>query len=194
MARSSTPGKQGRHSTLELDLRAPTTDNGTSTPPPPPPLVPSPLQCLHKGAGESEQQGFKLGAYACGRLTDIQKSWSHQHSSDVCSVAAENVSQWCQETVRNQSTQCASPVVHPQQQSRITSNASSLLKWRSHRTPEQSPITRNPLRQNADIQDAGRINKTQVQKRTVLTESHGCKRHRTTSSVSAVSECDTQRH
>ena len=61
---------------------APTTDNGTSTspyPPPPPPTpprptVPSPLQCLHKGTGRSEQQWFKPGAYACGRRAYPQHS------------------------------------------------------------------------------------------------------------------------
>ena len=80
----------------------------------------------------------------------------------------EKVSHWCQETrVRNQPKQGARPVVHPQQQSSRTSNASSLLQWRSHRTHEQSQIPRDPLRQNAYVQDAGRINKTQVQERTV---------------------------
>ena len=44
------------------------------------------------------------------------------------------------------------------------------------------------------VQDAGRINKTQVQERTVRVKSHGLKRHQTTSSVPAVSKCDTQRH
>ena len=96
--------------------------------------------------------------------------------------------------VRNQSKQGASPVLHPQQQSSRTSNASSLLQWRSHRTHEQSQIPRDPLRQNADAQDAVRINKTQVQERTVRVKSHDFKRHPTTSSVPAVSECHTQRH
>ena len=57
----------------------------------------------------------------------------------------ENVSHWCQETVRNQPKQGASPVVHPQQQSSRTSNASSILQWRRHRTHEQSQIPRDPL-------------------------------------------------
>ena len=39
----------------------------------------------------------------------------------------EKVSNWCQETVQNQSNQGARPVVHPQQQSSRTDNASSLL-------------------------------------------------------------------
>ena len=41
-------------------------------PPPPLPPVPSPLQCLHKGTGGSEQQWFKPGAYACGRRVSLQ--------------------------------------------------------------------------------------------------------------------------
>ena len=44
------------------------------------------------------------------------------------------------------------------------------------------------------VQDAGRINKTQVQERTVRVKSHGFKRHQTTSSVPTASKCDTQRH
>ena len=40
----------------------------------------------------------------------------------------------------------------------------------------------------------GGINKTQVQKGTVHIERHCCKRHQTTSSVLALSECDTQHH
>ena len=63
MACCSTPGKKGCHATWKLDLHAPTTDNGTSTRLP---SVPSPLQCLHKGTGGSEQKWFKPGAHACG--------------------------------------------------------------------------------------------------------------------------------
>ena len=106
----------------------------------------------------------------------------------------EKVSNWCKERVRNQPKQGANPVVHPHQQSSRTSNASSLLQWRSHRTHGQFQIPWDPLRQNADVQDAGRINKTHVQERTIHVQSHGFKRHRTTSSVPAVSKCDNQRH
>ena len=48
------------------------------------------------------------------------------------------------------------------------------LQWKS-RTHKQSQIPRDPLRRNADGQDAGRINKTQVQERTVLVERHASK-------------------
>ena len=94
------------------------------------PAVPCPLQCLHKGTGGSEQQWFKPGAYTWGRRAYLQNS-----STAVTAVQEqlEKVSHWCQETVRNQPKQGASPVVHPQQQSSRTSNASSLLQWRSHR-------------------------------------------------------------
>ena len=60
--------------------------------------------------------------------------------------------------VRNQPKQGASPVVHPQQQSSRTSNASSLLQWRSHKTHEQSQIPRDPLRQNAYIRTRRKSN------------------------------------
>ena len=66
--------------------------------------------------------------------------------------------------VRNQSEQGASPVVYPQQQSSRTSNVSRLPQWRSHRTHEQSQIPRDPLRQNADVHDVGRINKLRYKK------------------------------
>ena len=48
--------------------------------------------------------------------------------------------------------------------------------------------------QNAYIQDAGRINITHEKERTVCVESHGFKRHQTTSSVPAVSKCATKHH
>ena len=120
---------------------------------------------------------------------------AEQHSSHLCPGAAgKSVTLLPRCRVRNQLKQGVSTVMHPQLQSSRTSNASSLLQWRSHRTHEQSQIPRDPLRQNAGIQDAGRFNKIQVQERTVRVESHGFKRHRTTPSVPAVSECDTQRH
>ena len=151
----------------------------------------------------TEQQWFKPGACACGRRVYLQNSQWHQHSSHCCPgavgkgvtlVPRNRVRNQPKQGVRNQPKQGASPVVLPQQQSSRTSNASSLLRWRSHRTHEQSQIPRDPLRQNAYVQDAGRINKTQVQERTVRVKSHGFKRHWTTSSVPAVSKCDTQRH
>ena len=74
MAHSSTPGKKGCHATWKLNLHAPTTDNGTSTRLPP---VPSPLQCLHKGTGGSEQQWFKPDAYACWRHSGNNKGHTH---------------------------------------------------------------------------------------------------------------------
>ena len=55
-ARSSTPGKKGRHTTWKLDAHAPTSDNGTSTGLS---RVPSHLQCLHKRTGGLEQQWLK---------------------------------------------------------------------------------------------------------------------------------------
>ena len=93
----------------------------------------------------------------------------------------EKMSHWCQETESKINPSKA-------QQSSKTSNASSLLQWRSHRTHEQSQIPRDPLRQNVYVQDAGRINKNQVQER------HGFKGHRAKSSVPDISKCDTQRH
>ena len=135
--------KKGCHATWKLDLHAPTTDNGTSIRLPPPPLptppVPSPLQCLDKGTGGCEQQWFKPGAYACGRRAYLQNSQLHPYSSHRCPGAAgKSVTLVPRDRVRNQSKQGASSVVHPQQQSRRTSNANSLLQWRSYRTHEQS--------------------------------------------------------
>ena len=85
-------------------------------------------------------------------------------------------------------------MLHPQQQSSRTSNTSSRLHSRSHRIHEQSQKPRDLLGQNADVQDAGQIDKTQVQERTVRVESRGFKRHLTTLSVPAVSESNTRRH
>ena len=142
------------------------------------PLSPILYNVYTKRTGGSEQQWFKPGAYACGRRAYLQNSQLHQHISDCCPGAAgKGVTLVPRNRVRNQSKQGASPVVHPQEQSSRTSNASSLLQWRSHRTHEQSQIPRDPLRQNAYVQDAGRINKTQVQERTVRVKSHGFKWH-----------------
>ena len=128
------------------------------------PPVASSVQCLHKGTGWSEQQWFKPGAYACGRHAHLQNSQWHPHSSHHLVP---------RDSVRNQSKQGASPVVRPQQQCSRTSNVSSLLQWRSHRTHELSQIPWDLLWQNADVQDAGQINKTQMQERTICVESHG---------------------
>ena len=70
----------------------------------------------------------------------------------------EKVSQCCLET---------SPVGHPQQQNSRTSSASSLIQSRSHNMLEQSQIPQDPLQQNANVQDAGQMNKTKVQERAV---------------------------
>ena len=128
------------------------------------------------------------------RRAFLHNSQWHPHNSHSCSGATRrSVTLVPRHRVRNHSKQDASRVVYRQQQSSRTINDSSLLQCRSHRTYKQSQIPRDPLRQNADVQDAGGINKTQVQERTVRVESHGFKRHRT-SSVPAVSECDTQCH
>ena len=45
-----------------------------------------------------------------------------------------------------------------------TSNASSLLQWRSHRMHKQPQIPWDPCLQNAHIQDTGQISKTRAKK------------------------------
>ena len=123
--------------------------------------------------GGSEQQWYKLGAYAHGRWAYLQNSQWHPHNSHRCPGAAGK-----------------SVILVP----KSIQARRNLFQWRSQRTHEQSQIPRDSLRQNADVKDAGRINKTQVQERTACVESHGFKRHRTKSSVPAVSECDTRHH
>ena len=149
------------------------------SPPPPPPHrpapVPSPLRCIHKGTGGSEPVWA-----GCLRLltTDLftkQPVTLTQHSP-----------------LSRSSWPCGAPSINKAAGQAMP--ASSLLERRSHRTHEQCQIPRDSLRQYADVQDAGRMNKSQVQERTVRAENHGCKRHRTTPSVPTVSEYDTQRH
>ena len=90
------------------------------------------LQCLHKGTGGSEQEWSKPDDYTCLRRDYLQNSQSHPHSSLRCPGAAGNsVTMVPIDRVRHQSKQGASPVVHPQQQSSRTSNASSPLQRRS---------------------------------------------------------------
>ena len=88
------------------------------------------LQCLHKGTGRSEQQWFKQGVYACRQRTYLQNSQWHPHGNP--GAAWKGVKLVQRDRVRNQSKQGWSPVVHHQQQTSRTSNASSLLQWRSH--------------------------------------------------------------
>ena len=104
----------------------------------------------------------------------IYKTASDNHHCP--GAARKGVTLVPRDRVRNQSKQGANPVVHPQQQSSRTSNASNLLQWRSHRAHEQSQIPRDPLWQHADEQDAVWINKTQVQERTVRVKTHAFKK------------------
>ena len=62
MARSSTSGLKDLKATWRLGLQALTTGNGTSTIFSP---VASPLHCLHKETGGSEQQSLTAVAYTC---------------------------------------------------------------------------------------------------------------------------------
>ena len=109
-------------------------------------------------------------------------------------LLAKNSWKKCHNETKRQSPKSipADFVVHPKQQSSWIGNASGLLQRKSHRTCKQHQIPADLLQHNAHIKDAGRINKTQVQKGAVCSKSHGCKRHWTMSSVPAVSECDSQ--
>ena len=118
------------------------------------PLSPVLYNVYTKGLTDLNSNG-----YACGQRAYLQNSQWHQHSSNCCPGAAgKGVTLVPRDRVRNQPKQGASPVVHPQQQSSRTSNASGLLQWRSHKTHEQSQIPRDPLRQNAYIRTRRRSN------------------------------------
>ena len=102
--------------------------------------------------------------------------WSQETESEINPSKVQAL--WC--ILNNKAVGQAMPAV--------SFNGEVIKHTNSLRYPQ------DPLRQNADLQGAGRINKTQVQERTVHVKSHGFKRHRTTSSVPAVSKCDTQHH
>ena len=194
MARSSTPGKKGCHATWKLDLRRQTTDNGTTTrlPPPLPHLTPVLYKVYTKGLADLNSNALsRVLTLAEDRLIYKTASGTHTSVTAVQEQLEKNVTMAPRDRVRNQCKQWANPVVHLQQQSSRTGNASALLQLRSHRMHELSQTPRDPLRQSAAVHDAGQFNKTQVQERTARAESHRCKRYRT-SSVPAVSECDTQ--
>ena len=119
--------------TCKLKLHAQAADNGIST-------RLSPVASLHKktGTGGSEQRWLKLDAYTSGRRTYLQTA-SDTHSPVTAiqrQLGGKNVTVVPRHRVQNQSKQSARPLVHPQQQSSRTSNASSLLQCRSHRTHE----------------------------------------------------------
>ena len=123
----------------------------------------------------------------------LQNSQWHLYSSHCCLGAAGKSVTWCQETESKQISPSRAQALWctlNKQSTRIKKNASNLLQWRSQRVHQQS---QDPLQQNADVQEVGRINKIEVWQITVRVESHGFKWHGT-SSVPDVSECDTQRH
>ena len=92
---------------------APTTNSGTSTR-----LSLSPVlyNVYTKGLADLNNNGLRR------MFTLADDGLVCKTTSDIYTV----------DRVRNQSKQGASPVVHPKQQSSRTSNASSLLQWRSH--------------------------------------------------------------
>ena len=168
MVCGGSPGKKSRHTTWKLDLHAPTTDCGTSTRPPPPPPALSPVSynSYTKGLADLNNNGIsRMLTLADAGLIYKTTSDTHITVAAVQEQLEKRVTIVSRDKVRNQSKQRAKPVVHTQQQSGMTSNTCSLLQWRSHRTYKQSLIPRDPLRQNDDVQEAGRINKTQMQAR-----------------------------
>ena len=162
MVGSSTSGKKGCHAIWKLDLHAPTTVNRTFTRLPP---VLSPLQCLHKGTGGSEQQRFKLGACAYGRRAYLQNNQGHPHSSHRCPWVAGKGVTFSQETesqINPGKTQALCCTLN----NKSVGQAMPAVSFNGEvRTHKQSQIPGNPLRQNANVQDAGRISKIQVQER-----------------------------
>ena len=149
-----------------------------------------------------------LNSNGLSRVLTLAEVWliyktasdSHTAVTAVQGQQEKNVSMVLRDRVLNEDKQGASPVAHPQQQSSTASNASSFLQ-RSHRKHEQSQTPRDPFRQNADVQNAGRTkqNKKKTKKLSCKKglsslKAMSAKRDRTKSSVPYVSKCDTQRH
>ena len=101
-----------------------------------------------------------------------RSSWCQETKSEINPSKAQAL--WC--TLYNKAVGQAIPAVSFNGE---TIERTNILKYL------------DPIRHNTDEQDSGRINKTQVQERTVRLESHGFKSHRTTSFVPAVSGCVT---
>ena len=142
---------------------------------PPPPLPPtlSPVLSNIYTNGLNSNGLSRVRTLVDGALIYKTANDIHTVVTAVPEQLQKSVTLVPRDRVQNQSKQGVSPMVHLQQQSSRASNASSLLQWRSHRTHEQPQIPRDPLQQKVDIQDAGRINKTQVEERTVRAERHG---------------------
>ena len=85
-------------------------------------------------------------------------------------------------------------MVHPQHQSMGQVMPAVSFNGKVIERTNKSQIPRDPRRQNADVQNAGRINKTQEQERTVCAESHGFKGIEQTPSVPIISGFDTQHY
>ena len=125
----------------------PTTDNGTSTRLPPSPLSPVLYNVYTKGLADLNSNGLGrvLTLADDGRIC---KTASDINTSHRCAGAAGKGVTLVPKSIQARRKPSGAPST-----SSRTSNASSLLQWRSHKTHKQSHIPRDPLRQNADAQD-----------------------------------------
>ena len=124
----------------------------------------SPLQCLCKRTSGSEQQWFKLGVYACGRRAYLQNSQWHPHSSHRCSGAAGKryhigAKRQSPKSINVRRKPCGAPSTTMQQDKQCQQSPSMEKSQNA-----QSQISPDPLRQNADVQDADRITKLRCKK------------------------------
>ena len=132
------------------------------------PLSPVLYNVYTKGLADLNSNGLSR------MLTLADDELIYKTASDISTAVTavqeqlEKVSHWCQETESEINPSKAQALWYTLNNKAVGQAMPAVsFNGESHRTHEQSQIPRDPLRQNAYVQDAGRINKTQVQKRTV---------------------------
>ena len=114
-------------------------------------------------------------------LTLVDEGLIYKTASDINTAVTavqeqlEKVSHWCQETESEINPSKAQALWCPFN-TKAVGQAMPAVSF-SWEVIERMKIPRDPLRQNAYVPEAGRINKTQVQERIVRVQSHGFKRH-----------------
>ena len=142
----------------------------------------------YKGTGDLASNGLSLVLTLADDGPIYKTASDTQTAVTTVQEQLEKVSQWCQETgfennpSKVQALWCTLD-------NKALGQAMPAVSFN-----EQVTQHTNSLRYFGIDFDRMLMQKMQVQQRTVRTESQVCKRHRTTSPVPGVSECDTQHH
>ena len=155
-------------------------------------LLPVLFNVYTKGLSDLNQNGpSKILTLADNGLT-YKTSKDPQEAAETVQQQLDSVSKWCHDT---------GSLINPDKaqtlwckQSSRQTNASSHIWWSCGWTNKSSEIPWDPIWQNADLQKTCRNNSTEVQERSVSSESYGCKGYWTMPPLLTVSKCGAQCH